>query len=351
MRKLRLVVVGPGLVGTKHLQLIASSDEAEIHSIVAPNHPDNKEVANAHNVPMYTSIEHCLHTGGVDGVIISSPNEFHFSQASICIQSGIPVLIEKPITVNSEEATALVSLAKKCSAKVLVGHHRVYSPLLKTARHVISSGMLGRIVSVIGSAQFFKPMQYFKDGPWRAQPGGGPLLINMIHEVGNLRALIGEITAVQAIASSRIRNFAVEDTVAINLMFNNGALGTFLLSDSAACAKSWEQTSQENPRFPSYGDEDCYTVTGTGGTLSIPTMRIKTYPKHVDPSWWAPFEQHTLDVARLDPLGSQLQHFLRVIREEEIPLVSAEEGYKNLKAIEAIREAIETRALVEIRVE
>jgi predicted dehydrogenase len=63
----------------------------------------------------------------------------------------------------------------------------------------------------------------------------------MIHEVDNLRAMVGEIVAVQAIASSAIRKFPVEDTVAINLHFENGALGAFLLSDTAASAKSWDR--------------------------------------------------------------------------------------------------------------
>ena len=87
----------------------------------------------------------------------------------------------------------------------------------------------------------------------------------MIHEVHNLRMLCGEIVAVQAFASKPTRGFPVEDTVAINLRFASGALGTFMLSDTAACARSWEQTSQENKAYPSYDDEDCYVIAGTDG--------------------------------------------------------------------------------------
>ena len=59
--------------------------------------------------------------------------------------------------------------------------------------------------------------------------------------------------------------------------FASGALGSFLLSDTAACARNWEHTSQENKAYPSYLDEDCYVIAGTNGSLSVPTMRLRKY--------------------------------------------------------------------------
>ena len=64
--------------------------------------------------------------------------------------------------------------------------------------------------------------------------------------------LCGDIVAVQAFSSHATRGFPVEDTVAINLRFASGALGTFMLSDTAACARSWEQTTQENKDYSTY---------------------------------------------------------------------------------------------------
>jgi predicted dehydrogenase len=213
---------------------------------------------------------------------------------------------------------------------------------------VIASGVLGKLVAVMGSATFLKPDHYFADGPWRREPGGGPILLNMIHEVHNLRMLCGEIVAVQAFGSNATRGFAVEDTVAINLRFANGALGSFMLSDTAACARSWEQTSQENKAYPSYDDEDCYVISGINGSLSIPTMRLKTYPRPEDRSWWKPFEVGVVGFVRDDPLKHQIEHFGAVVRGEAEPLVSASDGLANLRVTEAIVAAAKAGGTIEI---
>src|SRR6185503_17801064 len=240
----------------------------------------------------------------------------------------------------------LVSAAAEKSAKVLIGHHRAHSPVMAKAKEVVDSGALGRLVAVMGSAVFLKPDEYFEEAPWRRQPGGGPILINMIHEVHNLRMLCGEIVAVQAIASHAVRGFPVEDTVAISLQFAGGALGTFMLSDTAACARSWEQTSRENKAYASYDDEDCYVIAGTNGSLSIPTMRLKTYARPEDRSWWKPFQLGRADVERADPIARQMEHFGAVIRGEAAPLVSARDGLANLRITEAIVRAAQSRASV-----
>jgi predicted dehydrogenase len=272
-------------------------------------------------------------------VVLATPNQLHVEHALQCIAADVPMLLEKPIAPTVAEAQTLVQAADAAGARILIGHHRAHSPIMGKARQVVDSGMLGKLVAVTGSATFFKPDVYFADAPWRSQPGAGPVLLNMIHEVHNLRMLCGEIVAVQAFASNATRGFAVEDTVAINLRFASGALGSFMLSDTAACARSWEQTSPENKAYPSYADEDCYVISGTNGSLSVPTMRLKTYPRPDDRSWWKPFEEGVVGVVRDDPLKHQIEHFGAVVRGEAEPLVSARDGLANLRVTEAIIEA------------
>lgn len=318
-----------------------------LSAVVDPS-PAAKAHADAAGVPLHASLAELFAKDKPDGVVLATPNQLHVAHALECIAAGVPMLLEKPIAPTVAEAEGLVRAVDESGARVLIGHHRAHSPIMAKARQVIASGVLGRLVAVTGTAMFLKPDHYFVDAPWRRQPGAGPILLNMIHEVHNLRILAGDIVAVQAFTSHATRGFPVEDTVAICLRFASGVLGSFLLSDTAASAKSWEQTSQENKAYPSYDDEDCYTIAGTNGSLSIPTMRIKTYPRAQDRSWWKPFEVGVVGMVRGDPIQHQMEHFGAVVRGEAAPLVSARDGLANLRVTEAIVAAAHSGTTIEV---
>ena len=344
---MRIAVAGAGAIGLRHIEEIAKSRSSVLSAIVDIS-PQAAEVARTNGVPLHASLAEMFASGKPDGVVLATPNQLHVEHALECIRAGVPALVEKPIASTLGGGIRLCEAAERANVALLVGHHRLHSPILRKACEVIASGMLGPIVGVMGSAVFYKPDNYFDEAPWRRQPGGGPILINMVHEVGNLRRMVGEIVAVQAFASSATRGFPVEDTVAVNLRFANGALGTFLVSDTAASARSWEQTSQENMRYPTYPDEDCYTIIGTNGSLAVPTMRVRYYEKKEDRSWWKPFQTRVISLARLDPLAEQIEHFAAVVRGEARPLVTARDGLMNLRVTEAIAEAAKSGRIVNI---
>ncbi|MBB1630110.1 Gfo/Idh/MocA family protein [Cupriavidus sp. UME77] len=346
MTKLRIGIAGAGLIGRRHMELVQASPACELAAIADPASAA-AEVARATGVPLYASLDALLAAQRLDGVILATPNNLHVADALACLRAGVPALIEKPVAHTLEEGMRLRQAAEAANAKLLVGHHRAHSPLLARAREIVREGVLGTPVAVVGSAMFCKPDDYFAAAPWRRQSGGGPILINMIHEIGNLRALCGEIVAVQAMASNAARQFPVEDTVAISLRFANGALGTFMLSDSAASARSWEQTSRENADYASYPDEDCYVIAGTRGSLAVPTMRLKTYAQDQDRSWFKPFQASVVELTREDPLARQLAHFCDVIRGAAAPLVTVHDGLQNLRVTEAIAEAARSGRIVQ----
>ena len=348
MAPVRIAVAGAGLIGARHVEEIDAFTQTELAAIVDPG-PAGPELAEKFGVPLHASLSELFARGKPDGVILATPNQLHVDGGLECVAAGVPVIVEKPIGDTVAGATRLVEAGEQAGVPVLTGHHRNYSPIMATAREIVRSGRLGPIVAVVGTALFAKPDDYFDvGGGWRRQPGGGPILLNLIHEVNNLLTLVGDIVRVQAVTSSATRGFAVEDTAAMVFTFANGALGTFLLSDAAASPRSWEQTSQENASYPSHDDEDCYHIAGTRGSLSVPTMRVRTFPGA--PSWWTPFETATEAVDRSDPLANQVAHFAAVIRGEAQPICSGRDGLNTLRVVDAVVEAARTGTPVDVTI-
>jgi len=345
MKPLRLAIAGAGMIGRAHMLRVNQNDGCKLVALADPGALAGK-TASAADVPLFSGLSEMLSAVRPDGVILATPNGAHVEGALACIEAGVPVLVEKPVAETLEDALHIADVAERTGVPVLVGHHRRHSAILERACQVIRDGSLGALVAVTGSATFHKPDTYFADAPWRAEPGGGPILINLIHEIDNLRVLMGDICEVQAFSSRATRGFPVEDTVAINLRFCGGALGSFMLSDCAASPRSWEQTSGENKAYDHHGGEDCYFVSGTQGSLAVPTMRLYSFPG--ERSWWQPLHSTTLPLDEFDPLERQLEHFCAVIRREQAPRVGVRDAAKTLAVTLAVAKAVQTRSAVAV---
>jgi predicted dehydrogenase len=346
MSKVRIAVAGAGMIGKRHSEELLASPSADLAAIVEPT-AIGPETALQYRVQRYSTLEQLFRLDPPDGVILATPIWAHAEGALSCVAAGIPVLVEKPIADSIEAATMLVEAGELAGVPVLTGHHRQHSPIMASARAIIRSGRLGRLVTVVGTTLFRKPDEYFEvDDGWRREPGGGPVLLNLTHDVNTLLSLVGDIVDVQAVTSNATRRFPVEDTAAMIFRFANGALGTFVLSDAAASPRSWEQTSQEDKSYAMYPDEDCFHIAGTRGSLSVPTMRLKLFPGK--PSWNEPFEESIENVERSDPLANQIEHFAAVIRGRAEPIVSGRDGLNTLRVVDAVRQAARTGSSVSL---
>ena len=174
------------------------------------------------------------------------------------------------------------------------------------------------------------PSEYFNLGPWRLKKGGGPIQINLIHEIGVMRFLISEISKMKMVYSNSHRKAEVEDKAGFAINFVNGAVGTFVVSDSSASPYSWENTTAENPAYPNYKDS-CYYITGTNGSISYPHGRM--YLANSKPDWMSRMSTEKIDFSSGDPLAVQLDHFIDIIEKQTESLVTAFDGFRNLEII------------------
>ena len=133
----------------------------------------------------------------------------------------------------------------------------------------------------------------------------------------------------------------MEDTVAIHFKLVNGALGTALVSDTAPSPWSYELTSGENKDYFET-DQDCYFILGTEGSLSFPNMEVWSHPHQREKGWWEPLMKRSEEVPWSSPFSAQLEHFCRVIRGEEEPVITAADGLLTLATTLAVNESSET---------
>jgi predicted dehydrogenase len=280
----------------------------------------------------------------LDGVVVSSPNTLHESMALACIERGIPVLVEKPIANTMAEALSIVAASKAKSVPVLVGHHRRHNPLMRRAQEAIDAGELGKIVAVVSYSLRRKHDAYF-DVAWKREPGGGPILLNGIHEIDNLRMLCGEIDSILAATANAARGYAVEDTFAATLRFRNGALGTLTVSDAVQAPWAWELTAREEPEFAWESEHSCM-IGGTRASLAIPTL--ERWHNERGGGRGDPTVRSRLYYKPADPMREELLHFVRVAKGEAAPVVSAEEGSRTLACVLAINRSAETGKWVDV---
>ncbi len=340
-----IAVLGAGLIGKRHIEHVLAVPEARLSAIVDPS-PTVRDLSSEKGVACFSSFAEMLAAGSKpDGLIVATPNQMHLANGLEAITAGVPVLIEKPIADDVASGQLLVDAAEAAGVPLLVGHHRRHNPMLQKTKAIIDSGRLGRVITVHAFFWLMKPDAYFEPA-WRRQKGAGPVFMNLIHDVDVLRYLCGEIVSVQAMESNVVRGNAVEETAAMIFRFANGALGTVNVCDATVAPWSWEHTTGENPVYP-HTDQTCYFIGGTHGSLTVPRLEVWSNP--AERSWWEPFHTARITAADEDPLRLQIQHFVRVIRGETLPLVSGREGLATLKVIEAVKSAARTGATVTLQ--
>lgn len=341
MNPTKLAVIGAGLIGQRHLELIHANPACQLIAVCDPN-PNAAAIAAQYGVPFYPTYRALLDECSFDGAIIATPTDLHTEIGIACAARGVHILVEKPIAATVADAQRLIDAAQHHGIEILVGHHRRHNPLVQKARDLVQQGRIGKLVTVSAHFLLKKPDDYFVGAEWRTlRPGGGPALINVIHDIDNLRFICGDVKQVYAQMSSATRGFEVEDAMSVSLTFANGALGSIVASDLTPSPWSYELTSGENSVYPNY-PENCYYFCGTEGSLAFPQMTLWTYADQSKAGWHEPLDQSHHATDPLNPLVAQISHFCRVTRRGEDPLISGADAAKSLAVVLAIVESAET---------
>lgn len=168
---LRAALVGYGYAGrTLHVPLLRATAGLELAAVVS-RQPATVG-AELPTVRVFERLDDLLEAGGIDLVVIASPNELHHPQALAALRSGCHVVIDKPFTVTVAEAEALIAEAAIHARVLSVFHNRRWDADFRTVRALLDNGELGRVTGFVSRFDRFRPVVRDR---WRERPvpGGG----------------------------------------------------------------------------------------------------------------------------------------------------------------------------------
>ena len=211
------LLVGFGFSATTfHLPFLNYLPQFSV-DVVISSKPDAVKAVLPH-AEIYSSLEEALKIHDVDLVIITTPNHLHGQQARMALEHSCHVLVEKPFTLNSEEAEALVDLANAQNKQLCVYHNRRFDGDFLTIKKLIDDGRLGEIRRLESRFDRFRPIPRNR---WRenAGPGSGIFWDLGPHLIDQALQLFGEPKEVSASIQTLRENGQSDDTFDVTLHY------------------------------------------------------------------------------------------------------------------------------------
>ncbi len=326
MRPIRVGVVGLGVMGRQHLRVLRGLIEFDVVAVADPRSEDlDTSGERSAGICVYSEPEELL-KHDLDAVVIASPTSMHVPQATLFLRAGVHVLLEKPIAPDVTSAQTLVRVARRSSARLLIGHIERFNPAIDALRSLIAAGNLGRVLSVsarrVGVAR-------------PALPATNVIADLGIHDIDIIQLLTGSEPVVLGATGGSLPGNHQEDFAFVLLSYGDVA---------AAVETNWI-TPLKSRRL---------SVTGTGGFVDLDYVRqeVTVYEGRIDPvehatshfsAVWQTAQGRPLWVLQGEPLMRELLHFAACVRGQSEPAITCDEALAALaacqRATDWVREA------------
>ena len=227
---MKIVMVGQGAFGQKHLDGLKNIPDVEVASLVGGNQESTAAVANKYGIPHYTSdLGEALARPGIDAAILTSPTQVHAAQAEQVLRAGKHVEIEIPIADSLADARKIAA-AQKASGKIaMAGHTRRFNPSHQWVHKRIKAGEL-RLQHLVVQTFFFRRKNINLEGKPRSWTDH-LLWHHACHTVDLLHHQTGEVAEkVHALEGPPHPELKIAMDMSIQLRTPSGVLCTLALS-------------------------------------------------------------------------------------------------------------------------
>ena len=305
--RIKVGVVGTGYLGRLHTRVLTEIADAEVIGFVEPNDAVAAEISATLGRRRFPDVQELA--AAIDCAVVATPTVSHYEVASVLLDAGRDVMIEKPITVTVEDAEALIDSAAKRGRIIQVGHVERYNPAIAA------------IAPLLDSPRFVEAQRL---GVFAARSLDIDVLLDlMIHDLNLVLSLLGrEVERVDAVGVPVLTDKV--DIANVRLMLDNGAVANLTAS----------RVSSDRVRKIRFFGNDSY--------ISVDTKEqdVKGY-RLVEGADGRSIQPIGIEVEKKEPLRAELESFLDCVRTRSRPVVDGEDGLKALRLAIRVREAIE----------
>lgn len=325
---LRIAFTGTGHMAQAHAQSVKRLPDVELAAVV--NHRPESRAAYAERFGIarqYDSVDALLADGGVDALVVSTPNALHARESIAALEAGTHVLVEKPMATNAAAAEAMVAASKSSGAKLMVAHCWRFDEEVNWLKRQIDAGKLGKILRTkgVGVHVNWGPGGWFVDADLA---GGGALADMGIHAIDTVRYLLGDPQPISVYAqvSTEYGDYAVDDCGIIWINWDNGA--------SSIVESGWWWPHADGPEASTqvYGVEGFAQIFPT--RMELPD-RAAQQVEAIESGYPHPRDPHCPQIM----YDRQMAHFVDCIRRDRTPSPSAEDGLVNMRIVDAALES------------
>lgn len=276
----------------------------------------------------YETVEQMLAAGGVDALVIGTPNFLHAPQAIAALQAGVHVLVEKPMAMSVAEAEKMLAASAKSGAKLMVAHCWRFDQDVNWLK--AQAARLGKIIRTKGYGVHsnWGPAGWFTQ---KALAGGGALADMGIHALDTARYLLGDPQPVSVYAKigTHYKDYDVDDTGVILVEWDNGT--------TSYIESGWWQPYSDGPEAGTqlYGEKGFGQLFPT--RLLLPNDAAQKVDE-VKSGFKFPRKEHCPQ----SMYDAQMAYFLACIQSDQTPVPGGLEGLVNMKIVQAAYESSRT---------
>lgn len=265
-------VLGLGDISLIHLAAIQANPGVTLVAVCDID--ESRKEQAPENVPFYTDYREMIDREHPDVVHICLPHYLHKPVAEEIVCMGVNVFCEKPVALNTEQAEAFVQLeAAHPEVQIGICLQNRENESVRLLKELIDGGEYGKVTGVRGLVPWFRPKAYYDVKPWRGRwetAGGGCMINQAVHTLDLLYYLAGPITGIKASVSQLLDyGIEVEDTVAANLDFANGARGIFMATNANFKNESVQIVIQTEKAEFLIADAVLYRIEADGSRIKL----------------------------------------------------------------------------------